>query len=420
MQSGRLLILDDDPAIAKAIQCAAEAEGFMVREAGNWTAFFEAIADWCPTHIALDLVMPDMDGVVVLQELAVRGCKAWIVVTGGVSRRVLESAARSGMERGLNMLGPLCNPFSAALLRSMLRGEDLPVPDSKTPSPLLPVLSDRDFQRALGSDEMTLVYQPKVECDTGRLTGFEALLRWDHPAWGIIMPDCFIPAAEHRGYIDALTDRVIHMALKWLADHCGSGANANLSLSLNLSATTLRDLGCVDRFVAACEQHAIPPQRVIFELTETSALEDLVGSVELLTRLRMKGFQLSLDDFGMGYSSMRQLVLLPFNEIKIDKSFVMANHSVESRIVVKSIVDLGRNLGVKTAAEGVETPAAWEFLRHLGCDLAQGYWIGRPMTAAALDEWRTRWSLRCGSVTSPGVRTAQLELLNAPTAFPVA
>jgi EAL domain-containing protein (putative c-di-GMP-specific phosphodiesterase class I) len=126
----------------------------------------------------------------------------------------------------------------------------------------------------------------------------------------------------------------------------------------------------------------------------------------------MKGFQLSLDDFGTGYSSLRQLVHLPFNEIKIDKSFVMASRSVESRVVVQSIVELGRNLGVRTSAEGVETPAAWEFLRQLGCDLAQGYWIGRPMTAAALIDWRHRWSQRFDSVAARSFRTAQLELLH--------
>jgi len=160
-------------------------------------------------------------------------------------------------------------------------------------------------------------------------------------------------------------------------------------LSVNISARTLTDFQIVDRIAARCLETGIDPALVSLELTETSAMEDPVMSLDLLTRFRMKGFQLSLDDFGTGYSSMLQLVRLPFSEIKVDKSFVMtAMRSQESRTVVKSVVDLGHSLGLSVTAEGVEDVQTLDYLRSIGCDRAQGFFIGRPMNEDAVATWR--------------------------------
>jgi len=245
------------------------------------------------------------------------------------------------------------------------------------------------------------VYQPKVECATGCLAGFEALARWLHPTHGLIMPDRFIPLAENCGLIDALTDEVLDQALDRLSKlfkagrpsagirPCGDSAES-ISMSINLSAKTLQDRSFVDRVAVRCRDRHIEPARMVFELTETSAMEDPVSSLALLTRMRMKGFQLSIDDFGTGYSSMLQLVRMPFSEIKVDKSFVMTGQSDESRAVVKSVVNLGQSLGIKVAAEGVEDADILEFLTRIGCDLAQGYFIGRPMPGEQIDPWMQR------------------------------
>ena len=161
-------------------------------------------------------------------------------------------------------------------------------------------------------------------------------------------------------------------------------------MSFNVSAKNLKNPSFVDRVTRRFHDRNIDPERMIFELTETSAMEDPVTSLALLTRLRMKGFQLSIDDFGTGYSSMLQLVRLPFSEIKVDKSFVTTmRQSRESRTVVKSIVDLGRSLGIKVAAEGVEDAEILEYLKQIGCDLAQGYFIGRPMPGGETEHWMT-------------------------------
>ncbi|HSP01151.1 MAG TPA: EAL domain-containing protein, partial [Thioalkalivibrio sp.] len=167
-------------------------------------------------------------------------------------------------------------------------------------------------------------------------------------------------------------------------------ASSDLSLSVNISARTLNDLGLIDRLVERCQRLQIHPASLIFELTETSAMDDPITSLDLLTRLRMKGFHLSIDDFGTGFSSMVQLVRLPFSEIKVDKSFVMtAMESRESRTVIRSIVELGHGLGLRCTAEGVETQEALEYVTEVGCDLAQGYHIARPMPGEDALAWMT-------------------------------
>jgi EAL domain-containing protein (putative c-di-GMP-specific phosphodiesterase class I) len=202
------------------------------------------------------------------------------------------------------------------------------------------------------------------------------------------MPARFIPFAEETGLIDTLTALIFDQSLTWFAQ---SFPESDLRLSLNISAKSLVDLHMADNLSSLCVQNLVTPERVVLELTETSAMVDPVLSLDLITRLRVKGFQLSIDDFGTGFSSMVQLVRLPFSEIKIDKSFVMrAQQSQESRSVIKSVIDLGHSLGLLVAAEGVEDKATLDYLNSVACDLAQGYLIARPMREDAVRNWAAR------------------------------
>jgi EAL domain-containing protein (putative c-di-GMP-specific phosphodiesterase class I) len=232
--------------------------------------------------------------------------------------------------------------------------------------------------------------------------GVEALVRWQHPQHGLIGPDRFIALAEEGGLIDELTVQVLGMALDWLVPWCAEAPErAGLTLSINLSARSLGSADFVGRLHERCTASGMDPRRVIFELTETAAMDDPALALELLTRLRVQGFELSIDDFGTGYSSMVQLVRLPFSEVKVDRSFVMtATRSSESQAVIRSIVDLGHSLGLRVVAEGVEEQAAMDYLRGAGCDLAQGYLIARPMTAPALRAW---WPARAQVVAVPPI-----------------
>lgn len=416
MPDRKLLILDDDPAIGRTIVFIAEGMGVSARHTTSHEEFFQAHREWHPTHLAIDLVMPEMDGVQVLAQLAQEDCDSRIIITSGLGDRVLAAAARSAQEHGLDIVGVLSKPFFPVILRTMLaknspgnakRDDTRAKPSTTAARPNLVVIEE-EFARALKTSEFCVYYQPKVNCATLGLIGFEALVRWVHPVYGVICPDRFIPFAEAHGMIDALTDLIVDESLAWFAKWSVTPADAKVqfgttdavspvSLSINLSAKLFSDVSFVERIYEKCRANGVDPARVIFELTESSAMDDPMQSLELLTRLRLKGFQLSIDDFGTGFSSMLQLARLPFSEIKVDKSFVMtAKASSESRAVIKSIVELGHSLGMSATAEGVEDADALEFLNAIGCDSGQGYLFARPMPASAIPEWLAG---RFGSVT---------------------
>ncbi|MES3006482.1 MAG: EAL domain-containing response regulator [Pseudomonadota bacterium] len=393
MADKRLLILDDDLMVGKTIAFIAENVGWDCIATDEPQQFFTLLEKWQPTHIVLDLVMPKMDGVEVMVELSHRGCKAQIIISSGVGSRVLDAASRSAAEHDLNIVGILSKPFKPSMLQSLLNvspaarrtADDEHGSLGLAESQDARAVHEAELQRAIEEDELFLVYQPKIDCLTNTPVGFEALVRWQHPQRGLIMPNDFIPMAESSGLIDPLTDKVVQKSLSWFATHF---AGSNLQLSVNISARNLKNLLLADRMADLCASLGMVPGNLICELTETSTMEDPVASLDLLTRLRLKGFLLSIDDFGTGFSSMLQLVRLPFSEIKIDKSFVMtALQSGESRAVIRSIVELGQSLSLCTSAEGVEDPRVLEFLRSVGCERAQGYLIARPMEAATALDW---------------------------------
>jgi EAL domain-containing protein (putative c-di-GMP-specific phosphodiesterase class I) len=307
---------------------------------------------------------------------------------------VLDAAGRSAREHGLQFAGVLPKPFSGHDVRRLLdRCLDVDAATSTAGSAEPFDDPDIDFEMlkdALEQRQFFLEYQPKVHCSDGSLAGVEALVRWRHPSRGVISPAVFIPLFEGSELTSRLTREIIDMALEWFAGlDCPSESETPITLSINISARSLEDEQLVERIAYQCRKHGLEHGRLIFELTETSAMQDPVRSLELLTRMRVNGFQLSLDDFGTGFSSMLQLVRLPFSEIKVDKSFVIsAEFSEESRTVVQSIVELGKSLGLRVSAEGIETQWSLDFLRSIGCDYAQGYLISRPVSG---ELFRERW-----------------------------
>jgi diguanylate cyclase (GGDEF)-like protein len=400
MSEHKLLILDDDELTGETIRNVAEFAGMSVKVTTNAINFFSLLNEWHPTHIALDLIMPDMDGVEVLGALGEQLVTAKIIITSGVGHQVLQAAARSAAAHGLNIVGILPKPFNPKAFREMI---DLP---SLTPSdlldgqhlhtkPSLPAITALDVEKAIKNREITLAYQPKVGCISGALTGFEALARWHHTEFGFVAPDAFIAIAEQNNLIDDLTLLVFEQALPWFSQFCQqqrlnptTAQASQLICSINISALSLRNLTLFNQIEALCELHAVKLHTIMLELTETGAMDDPVASLDILTRLRMKGFQLSIDDFGTGFSSMLQLVRMPFSEVKVDKSFVMtAQQSRESRLVIQAIIELAHSLDMKVIAEGIEDYATLQFLQQQGCDKAQGYFIGRPVPADQIDQW---------------------------------
>jgi len=385
----RILILDDDAAVGQTIQWIAEGLGFDAEFVTSSAEFFEKLSQRRPDVITIDLVMPGLDGVEIMRLLAELRCSAKIIISSGMGTRVLDAARRSASEHGLSIAGVISKPISREALRSLVgegsERDQLVAIEGQSGHDEQVEITIADLRNALDRHEFVLAFQPKVDCKTGVTAQFEALVRWKHPDTGIVMPERFIPLAETFGLIDVLTSQIFEQGLQWFSK---AFPMSNLKLALNISAKSLVDIHVADILSDLCRQYLVAPECVVLELTETSAMVDPTLSLDLMTRFRVKGFQLSLDDFGTGFSSMVQLVRLPFSEIKVDKSFVMhAQQSQESRTVIKSIIDLGHSLGLAVTAEGVEDLDTFNYLNSLGCDLAQGYFIARPMWGEAAQEW---------------------------------
>ena len=243
-----------------------------------------------------------------------------------------------------------------------------------------------ELRRAIDRGQLGLHYQPKAELRTGEIHGVEALVRWNHPERGTILPDEFIPPAQKTGVIAPLTMFVLDEALR----QCRTWALQGLELcvAVNLSTRNLLDVHLPDTVGQLLTRWEVPPRLLELEITESTILADPVRAMQILSRLDEMGVRLAIDDFGTGYSSLAYLKRLPVDELKIDKSFILGMEESENdAVIVRSTIDLGRNLGLRVVAEGVETQAAWNHLVALGCDVAQGYFLSRPAPAEQLTEW---------------------------------
>jgi diguanylate cyclase (GGDEF)-like protein len=245
-----------------------------------------------------------------------------------------------------------------------------------------------ELRQGIERDELVVHYQPKVSTATGRVVSVEALVRWDHPARGLLMPARFIPAAENTGLIVPLTQRVVDSALR--AVRAWRAGGLAVRVAVNVTARHIANLDLPNQIDAALTAHGLPGDVLILEVTESCLMSDPSRTKTVLNRLHAMGVGLSIDDFGTGYSSFAHLRDLAVDEIKIDRSFVAGSaNSTANAAIVKSAIDLGHNLGLEVVAEGVESEACLTILTAMGCDVVQGYHLGRPMPADDLLAWAT-------------------------------
>ncbi|OHV07523.1 putative bifunctional diguanylate cyclase/phosphodiesterase [Kushneria phosphatilytica] len=244
----------------------------------------------------------------------------------------------------------------------------------------------RDLQGAVTEQQLFMVYQPQIAAHSGRLTGFEALMRWQHPEFGFVPPDEFISLAEQFGHMTMLSQWMIETVCHQLAEWNALGHRVRVAI--NLSARDVVDPALSERLTRALTTHDVAADQLTLEVTESTIIQDPVLAVSVLERLRLAGVRIAIDDYGTGYSSLSQLRTLPVRELKIDKSFVLKlDEREEDRIIVRSTIELGHNLGLEVVAEGVETAASRTLLSQLGCNYLQGYLISRPLAAAAVPGW---------------------------------
>jgi diguanylate cyclase (GGDEF)-like protein len=247
-----------------------------------------------------------------------------------------------------------------------------------------------ELRRAIERQELRLFLQPKVDLKTGRVHSAEALVRWEHPERGLVPPMQFIPFAEQTGFIRQLTAWVIEESARVAQQAKTLGLP--LRISVNLSTRDLLDQDLPSKIEALLGRHGADASMQCLEITESAIMDDPQRALQTLERLSEMGFKLSIDDFGTGYSSLAYLKRLPVNELKIDRSFVMAmERDLDDARIVRSTIELAHNLGLTVVAEGVETGKAWKLLAALGCDEGQGYFIGRPVPAQQFMNWLPTW-----------------------------
>jgi EAL domain-containing protein (putative c-di-GMP-specific phosphodiesterase class I) len=340
--------------------------------------------------IISDLDMPFMDGMEFMRHVGEIGVPVSVIITSAMDHTVIASVQLMTKAYGLDLLGAIDKPVKAAELGELVARRNPDAARQIRGAVATQVHTIEEMIRGLDNDEFEPWFQPKIEIATGKIKGAEALARWRRPdgarASPAVPPGVFIAALEASGDIDRLT----WMILRKAAAFCRSWRRAGLdaTVSVNLSGQSLADLTLVDRITQIVLEHELDPKDVVLEVTESAALTDLGGAIENLSRLRMRGFSLSIDDYGTGYSTMAQLSRIPFNELKIDQSFVRnATGQEHGRIILDSTLNLARSLDIPAVAEGVETQADWDMLKELRCDLAQGYFIAMPMPGPAFLEW---------------------------------
>lgn len=386
-----LLLVDDDPFMLGVQSRMLRDMGYSkIRTAASAEAALMLLG---PGQASVDVVicdlnMPNVDGLEFLRRLGNSDFRGNVILLSGEGPRIIHAVRKLLARHPLHILGSLEKPACRASLRTLLdRWQPMVPPQAAAPSP---AYTAADLQAAQQAEQWVLHYQPKIDLRTGELTGTEALVRWNHPAHGLVYPDHFIGLAEDCGAIGPLTDWVLQAALAQLALWHQDGLQIHMAVNVSVENLRAADFTC--RLGALVRDSHLSPQDLVLEVTESRVMAMSTAPMETLVRLRMQRFGLSIDDFGTGHSSLAQLRDVPFTELKIDRGFVHgARHNQLIRPILEGSIGIAQRLGLVAVAEGVETEDDWKLLREIGCDIAQGYFIGRPMPGERLRQWLTDW-----------------------------
>ncbi len=390
----RVLLLDDDPFSLRLHTLMLRGMG--VHQITHSRRGEEALPRLLAAPNAVDVIvcdlnMPGMDGIEFLQALNASGFRGGVILVSGEGIRVMHTVQKLLGNGALNILGTIAKPAGPIALQALLArwtsGGTAPTRAT------VQRYDAADIIAATRAGQWLLHYQPKVDLRSGALVGVEALVRWNHPLHGMVLPDCFIALAEDCGAIDDLTDWVLRAAMAQLASWRQQGMR--LHMAVNVSMDNLGLPGFAHRLGTMARDAGVSPAELTLEITESRLMSPTSTPLESLVRLRLQRFGLSIDDFGTGHSSLAQLRDVPFTELKVDRGFV---HGARSNPIIRPMLEgsigIAKRLGMHSVAEGVETQDDWQLLREIGCDLAQGYFIGRPMTAESLPTWWADWQRR--------------------------
>ena len=337
-----------------------------------------------------DLDMPGMDGMEFLRHLGESRVPVSVILASALDRALIASVQTMTETYGIKLLGVLEKPITRSKLEPLIARYTPLAPKPDRPKAAGRAFTLEEILDGLKNNEFEPFYQPKIDLETGQITGAEALARWRHPRQGFIAPYAFIKTLEDNDQIDLLTWAMLTKSAAFSKTWRATGAD--VTVSVNLSLKSLSDSQLADRVTQLVRDQGVEPRSIVLEVTESSATTQVGKALENLARLRMKGFGLSIDDYGTGYSSMQQLTRIAFTELKIDQSFVANAAKTESaRVILESSLGMAKKLKIDSVAEGVETQEDWNLLRKLGCDVAQGYFIARPMEGAGYLDWTRTW-----------------------------
>jgi len=386
-----LFIIDDDLAFSALLKEISQSICSEIEVFTDPSLFIEK-SFLATDIIILDIKMPKMDGVEILRQLAVKKCQANIILISGFDSSVLHSTSMLANELGLNIIAQITKPAQPQRIQSILKNikaeQDsvLKQINSDIPKSNDFCFSKDDIEFALNHNQLVLFYQPQINLKNNTLIGVEALARWQHPKYGIIYPNDFIPLIEKYQLLELLTDKVIRLAIE--QEKLFKGYGYNFIVSINICASNVTSLTLPETIEDLINNTDLQPSMICFEVTESELMGELISSMDTLTRMRIKGFKLSIDDFGTGYSSLLQLYRIPFNELKIDQSFIKnLMSSPESKIIVDTCITLAHKLGMSVVAEGIEDAETLNELSKMGCDVGQGYHLCKPMPISNLLYW---------------------------------
>ncbi|MFV9615913.1 MAG: EAL domain-containing protein [Gammaproteobacteria bacterium] len=389
MTKSTIYLLDDEEALVELHCEVAELAGFNAQGFTRASQFFEHVAEFeTGSVMVLDLHMPEMDGIEVMRRLAKMPNPPALILISGHDVGVLLSAEKLCRAHGLEVIASLRKPLPVDTLLQLFEQH---IPNAnrqkhKDSRLVADEITLVELQHAIRNEQLVLHFQPQIEIATNQLSGIEALVRWQHPEQGLIYPDRFIALAEQNGLMAELTHWVIDKTVK--QEQLWQDAGLTTTMSVNISALDITGLMLPEQLAELLKNNELAPTRLTLEVTESALMGELVTSLDILTRLRLKGIRLSIDDFGTGYSSLSLLHRVPFTELKIDRSFVShMSEDNEARAIVKTCILLGHELSMRVVAEGVETEEDLALLKQMGCDLAQGYFIARPMPGSELLAW---------------------------------
>ena len=340
-----------------------------------------------------DLDMPGMDGMEFIRRLGEGTRRVSLIVSSALDRNLLASVATMARAYGVNLLGVVEKPLTPGKLEALVRLYRSPTSEGDALKTGDPAFGLEEIVAGIQNDEFEPYLQPKIELATGLIVGAESLARWRHPRHGIVGPYAFIRLLEDNNRIDELTWVMLGKAAAFCSNWRATGMDA--TVSVNLSFKSLGETHVAERVTELVRSQNLEPRHMVLEVTESAAATEGGKALENLARLRMKGFGLSIDDYGTGYSSMKQLTRISFTEIKIDQSFVTnAAAQTSARVILESSLEMARKLDITSVAEGVETRADYHLLCQLRCDIAQGYFIARPMERTAFLDWVEDWNRR--------------------------